>query len=253
MDLLPTFCRDIAGYKFCIVEHIMDVTGYKNIIFIGTYYEASRAGFTPSNLTLHLPAHPLLAPCPCDIARLFLDSTIDRGSCIVGFDSTRLYPAVLAALIWKGLPYPLARAEASRAGFSPVTLIQSERGRVVYALKRFGLVRECSKGCRIECCALFKLEFTAIGVQLEEDALEQVCYQLCNHVGRHVEGVRVYEHNGRLIVKVWAYGGRDASKDVPERIRKVLSDLTTVVDRDVEVVVEYRLWPPHYCSEVPCI
>lgn len=252
MGLLPSFCRGVAGYKFCVIEHIVDVADCENIVFIGTYYEASRAGFTPSNLTLHLPAHPLLAPYPCDIARLFFDSMVDKGSCIVGFDSARVYPAVLAALIWEGLPYPLARIEAFQAGFSPVTLIQSEGGRIVYALRRFDLVRECGKGCKVECCALFKLEFTTIGVQLEEDILEQVCHQLCSRVGRHVEGVRVYEHNGKLTVRIWAYGGKNAQNGIPEKVKRVLSSLAKATARNVEVVVEYRLWPPHYCSEAPC-
>lgn len=253
MVLMPSFCHDIAGYKFCIVEHVVDIASCRNIVFIGTYYEASKVGFTPSNLTLHLPAHPLLAPSPCEIAKLFLGPKTDAGFCIVGVDSARIYPAVLAALIRKGLPYPLARAEASRAGFSPVTLVQSEGGRIVYALKRFDLVHECSKGCRTECRALFKLEFTSIGIHFKESLLDQICYQLCSHVGRHVEGVRVYKLDEKLVVKVWTYGGKDAPKDIPKKIKKILSSLSTATGRSAEVVVEYRLWPPHLCSEIQCI
>jgi len=250
---LPTFCRDIADYRFCVVEHIADITSCKNIVFIGTYYEASKAGFTPSTLTVHLPAHPLLAPSPCSIAKLFFDTKTAESFCVVGLDSARVYPAVIAALIRRGLPYPLARIEASRAGFSPITLVQSEGGRIVYALKRFGLVRECGKGCRTECRALLELEFAGIGVWFREDALEYICLQLCDHVGRRIEGLHIHEYSGRLLVRVWAYGGRNAPKDVPEKIEKILSNLALAVDRSVEVVVEYRLWPPHYCNEVPCI
>lgn len=241
------------GYRFCVVEHIADIISCKSIVFIGTYYEASKAGFTPSNLTLYLPAHPLLAPSPCSIAKLFFSTKTGESFCVVGLDSARIYPAVIAALIRGGLPYPLARIKASQAGFSPITLAQSEGGRIVYALRRFDLVRECDKGCRTECRALFELEFAGVGVQFKEDVLDHICSQLCCHAGRHIEGLRVHEHGGRLLVRVWAYGGRDAPEDIPERVERALSNLALAVDRDVEVAVEYRLWPPHYCSEAPCI